>query len=566
MLGCTTPLKTMSNDTRDPGHEHVDAVGPAGHDVDSRLWEALGVLTDGIAVFDADGLLIFCNEGYSRVNGYSEADIELGVATYDGLGRLDLDNQTIDSVPLTFVERIAKLRLSNSSVVIQHHNDRIYERRVTATPSGGLVTLTTDITAHHKLELIQDGRNKVLELLATGHPLENVLTALIKSGETLNPKMLGSVLVLDESGRHLLVGAAPRLPKFYNDAIHGVEIGIGVGSCGTAAFTGKLVIVDDISTDPYWVDFRDHALKAGLCACWSQPIFSTGGKVLGTFAMYYKEICAPNEDDLKFISNTAHLAGIAIETHQREEARKSALSKAEQASVAKSEFLATMSHELRTPLNAILGFSEMLKGQHNSGMTMVNSHEYAADIHESGMHLLALINDVLDISTIEAGQRQVFMEAIDLDDLLKDCLRNIEQQAVDAGIDLLYETPENLPSLHAEKRSVIQIVLNLLSNAIKFTDPGGTVVLSAAVADETISIEVRDTGIGIPPDRLPNVTEPFYQGHADPYKTQIGIGLGLSIVKSLVDLHGGDMGIISEVGTGTTMTVTLPRQGDTPGQ
>jgi GAF domain-containing protein len=151
------------------------------------------------------------------------------------------------------------------------------------------------------MEVFQKGRNNVLELLADGCPLEDVLAALVESCEAVIPDMLCSVLLLDEGGTHLLLGAAPSLPKFYNDAIHGLEIGDGVGSCGTAAYIKETIIVEDISAHPYWAEFSDLAEEAGLKACWSQPVFSSDGKILGTFAMYYKVVRKPTEYELDLL-------------------------------------------------------------------------------------------------------------------------------------------------------------------------------------------------------------------------------------------------------------------------
>ncbi len=247
-------------------------------------------------------------------------------------------------------------------------------------------------------------------------------------------------------------------------------------------------------------------------------------------------------------------------TEQRriEADRDKALQEAEQANQAKSEFLATMSHDFRTPLNAILGFSEMMRAQYFGPLGAKNYEEYANDIHESGELMLELINDILDISAIEAGKRFLTEENIEIEDLLGNCIKNVEQAANEGGIRLSLEVPEDCPPLYGDRRSVTQIALNLLSNAIKFTDRDGEIVVTATAGDQEMSIRVSDSGIGIPSDKLPNIAEPFYQTYSDPHLTQTGTGLGLSIVKSLVEAHGGELAIESEVGKGTTVTVTFP--------
>jgi len=240
---------------------------------------------------------------------------------------------------------------------------------------------------------------------------------------------------------------------------------------------------------------------------------------------------------------------------QSEGALQEALTDAERANQAKSEFLATMSHEFRTPLNAIIGFSEMLRGQYFGPLGSEKYGEYGDDIHASGRHMLALVNDVLDIAAIEAGKRVYVKETVDIAQVIDDCLRQSEKAAADGEVELAKETPAGGIYHVADQRSMTQIVQNLLSNAIKFTDPGGRVVISAAVSDQAMTITVRDTGIGISADKLASVIEPFAQTHTDPHRAQLGTGLGLSIVKSLVEEHGGTLNIESEVGVGTTVRV-----------
>ena len=228
-----------------------------------------------------------------------------------------------------------------------------------------------------------------------------------------------------------------------------------------------------------------------------------------------------------------------------------------QANRAKSEFLANMSHDLRTPLNAIIGFSDFISQQY-FGPIGEKYQEYAKDIHSSGELLLSLVNDILDLSAIESGKQSLSKENISITDVVTECEMIIKERAQSIGVDLVMKAPKAPPSLYADRRAMTQILLNLLTNSIKYTPEGGKVTLRATASNEHHTIEVSDTGMGIPADKITTVTDPFVKGDADPHKSQESTGLGLAIVKSLVERHDGELDIKSTVGKGTTVTVTIP--------
>jgi len=242
-------------------------------------------------------------------------------------------------------------------------------------------------------------------------------------------------------------------------------------------------------------------------------------------------------------------------------ARQLALARdaAEDANRAKSAFLAHMSHELRTPLNAIIGFAEMISGGYG-GPLSDRYKGYGADIHASGMHLLNLISQILDLSKVEAGRMELDEREICPHTVAGDCLRLLEGTAAVAGVALEVEIPPSLPGLKADEVKFKQILLNLASNAIKFTPAGGTVHISAWVAEPGFVLQVRDTGAGMHPDHIPQAFEPFRQVDPGKRRHAQGTGLGLPIAKAFAELHGGSLAIESELERGTTVTVIFPSE------
>ena len=233
---------------------------------------------------------------------------------------------------------------------------------------------------------------------------------------------------------------------------------------------------------------------------------------------------------------------------------------AELANRSKSEFLANMSHELRTPLNAIIGFSEIVAGELFGPVGGTRYVEYARDIHASGIHLLSIIGDILDLSKIEAGRRELTESAIDLHEAAESALRLVHGRAESSGVRLLNEIArDETPRLLADERGVKQMLLNLLSNAVKFTPDGGRVTVSACLrGDGSLAVSVEDTGIGIAPENIPRALAPFSQVDSTLTRRYEGTGLGLPLVKSLIELHDGTLELESEEGKGTLATVVFP--------
>jgi len=235
-----------------------------------------------------------------------------------------------------------------------------------------------------------------------------------------------------------------------------------------------------------------------------------------------------------------------------------ALEAAQAASTSKSAFLASMSHELRTPLNAVLGFSESMQQEIFGPLGSPRYKEYLGNIHNSGSHLLSLINDILDIARYDAGRGELQEEMFDPVNQIADTINMMTGQAAKAKVALIGDIAPDLPCLKGDQRRIRQVLLNLLSNALKFTPSGGNVTVRALRSEQGFVLQVTDTGIGIAPNDFHKALEPFGQVDSSLARKYDGIGLGLPLTRQMVELHGGRLDLDSVVGHGTTVTIVLP--------
>jgi signal transduction histidine kinase len=232
---------------------------------------------------------------------------------------------------------------------------------------------------------------------------------------------------------------------------------------------------------------------------------------------------------------------------------------AEAANKAKSNFLANMSHELRTPLNAVIGFTDVMCHETFGPIENPRYREYVSLIHNSGQYLLDLINDILDMAKIESGKFELNLKDFDLAETIGECIQTMAERAASAGVGVNASLPARNLVCRADSRAMKQILLNLLSNAIKFTPPGGHVNVTATMEGDVVRIEIRDDGIGIAAADLPRLAKPFVQVCDNPNLAKKGTGLGLALVRALIEQHGGHLTIESPAQEGTIVTVEFPR-------
>ena len=314
-------------------------------------------------------------------------------------------------------------------------------------------------------------------------------------------------------------------------------------------------LIRDLLTEQAFSD-DVFMIQEGVHATLMLPLLA-GDKPVGVFFLDSRTSGAYTERDLELVDPVAQQLALAIENAQLFREIEEKGRQVEIANQHKSAFLANVSHELRTPLNAVIGCSEMLAARYFGELTSKQA-EYVNDIRTSGKHLLALINDILDLSKIEAGRMELEAGVFDLCAALDNAATLVRERAQRGGIELQVQTDPVLSTFRGDERKLKQVVLNLLSNAVKFTQPGGSVRVTAEALDGSAKIAVSDTGVGIAPEDQETIFEAFRQVGSDVTRKREGTGLGLALARRSVELHGGTIGVQSAPGKGSTFTVTLP--------
>jgi PAS domain S-box-containing protein len=564
----------------------------------------------------------------------------------------------------------------------------VYAFRVGPAEARRVAVLFTDITGRKRAEALVAGQNRALELAVRGAPPADVLDVLARTAETQSAGgVLASVLLLDRDGTRLRHGAAPSLPDDYNRAIDGLAIGPSVGSCGTAAYAGREVVVSDIASDPLWADFRGLALTHGLRACWSTPISSSCGETLGTFALYYREPKSPPEADRQVVELLSRTAAVVIERHRETDERRRAeaalresearlsevfrqapsfmcvltgpdhvfahandrylelvgrrdllgkpirdalpeiegqgffelldgvyrtgqpfagqgapvrivreagrlpeerrldfvyqalrgpggavtgifvqgvdvteRSRAEEAlreaDRRKDQFLATLAHELRNPLAPISNALQVWPLVEHDPTEAARLREMMG--RQVGQ-MVRLIDDLLDVSRITRGKIELRKETVELASVVEGALESVRPLLDSCGHELSVSLPSEPITLDGDPGRLMQVFGNLLNNACKYAGRNGHVWLAAAREGDSAAVTVRDDGPGIPRDMLDRIFEMFTQVDQTLDRAHGGLGIGLTLARTLVELHGGSIEARSDgPGRGAEFVVRLP--------
>ncbi len=487
----------------------------------SRLTDAIESIPESFMLLDAEDRLVLCNSRYRELHASIAHCLVPGTKFVDicrASALAGLPKPAIGRVEEWVRERMARHRQPQFALEERQTGERWIQVAEQHTSDGGTVVVQTDITALKRRE--QELAEKTALLRAT---LDNMEQGLLVIDAFCAIKMWNNRMIeLLEVPPELIDVGRSIEPMLRAMAAEGVY-----GSGPIDALVARR-LEQLRRAEPRVVEM----VRRGRIIEHQRTLMPDGG-VLFT----YTDITDRKrvEVDLRRAKDEAELA-----------------------SRSKTEFLANMSHELRTPLNAIIGFSDILIGQIFGPLSDARYADYARDIRDSGLHLLTLINDVLDIAKVEFGKVELLEETVDIVAVIESCLRLVRERAQTAGIQLDQALPPGLPCLLGDGRRLKQILLNLLSNSVKFTAAGGRVTISASHDADGFRLAVVDTGIGIAADDLETALRPFGQIDSRLARKYQGTGLGLPLARSMAELHGGRLELRSAPGEGTTATLWLP--------
>jgi len=388
--------------------------------------------------------------------------------------------------------------------------------------------------------------------------LQSVLSAIVGHAVQLSGTSGGVIYEYDQAAQEFHLRATYQIEKEVVEALQTTPVRPGQGATGQTATVRAPVQVPDILAEREHTGTRARPLlvRLGYRSVLAVPLLREG-RIMGALTVWRREAGSFSTEVVNLLETFATQSALAIQNARLFREIEEKGKQLEVASRHKSEFLANMSHELRTPLNAIIGFSEVLQ-EKLFGELNEKQAEYTDDILSSGRHLLSLINDILDLSKVEAGKMEREVTTFDLPDAIENALLLIRERASRHGIKLDRTIDERLGDFTGDERKVKQILVNLLSNAVKFTPEGGQVKVEAALGDSAIIVSVTDTGIGIAKEDQEAIFEEFRQASGDYAQKREGTGLGLTLTRRFVEMHGGKIWVESELGKGSRFTFTLP--------
>jgi PAS domain S-box-containing protein len=510
----------------------------------------------GIIIWNFEGRIIEANDAFLHMVGYGREDLVSG--------RVSWKEVTPHKWREADERALAELAASGTCEPFEKEYFRKDGSRVQVMVGAALlegtrdegVAFVLDLSEQKRAEMLLAGEKRLLEMIAKGDSRAHILDALCRLVEHLASGALASILLLDPNTNRLRHGAAPSLPQSYTEAINGGVIGPSVGSCGTAAYRKKPVIVSDIATDALWVDFRDLALAHGLKACWSTPILSSDDRVLGTFAIYFREPRSPTQQDHNVIEQITHLASIAVEREQAEEALRKA--QAELAHITRvmtmGELVASIAHEVNQPLGAIVTNGHACVRLLSREVPDVErTREVIGRMIRDGMRASEVIKRIRDLLHKSPPEKA----PLNVNETIQEVIALVSSDVVSSEVELRAELAADLPLVVGDRIQLQQVILNLVLNGKDAmsgaqTNPRELLITSQKSQAGELVVAVRDSGRGLDPKDAERIFDPFFTTKPE------GMGLGLSISRTIIEAHGGTLWATPNEDRGATMQFTLP--------
>ncbi len=537
---------------------------------------ALKASANAIVITDRKGIINWANQAFGVLTGYDPSEA-VGKNPRDLVKSGEHDRAFYKDMWNTILAE----KVWRNEIVNRRKDGSLYSEEMTITPVldpqgkfSHFIAVKQDITQRKQAEektLLQLKRLTALReidlAIAATFGMNLSLNALVKHAINLLAVDAVTVLLFNSVMNTLEYGAGL---GFRTDKVKTSSVKLGESYAGRAAIERHIVQIPNLAQEPDNLFLTGFLSGEGFVSYYGTPLI-VKGKVIGVMEVFHRSLVERDEDWFGFFNTLAGQAAIAIdnaklfenlqnkniELEMRVEERTVELRKANRS---KDEFLASMSHELRTPLNAVIGITEALE-EGIYGELRPHQMEKLHIIAESGKHLLELINDILDISKIEAGKLELQAKPTAVDALCQASMRMVKQIAFQKSLQVSMLNTSNIEMIHADERRLKQMLVNLLSNAVKFTPEGGQIALEVSrEGDHAIRFSVRDTGIGIPADQVGRLFKPFVQLDSSLSRQYTGTGLGLALTSQLAELHGGSMGVESEVGRGSCFYFIIPTQ------